>query len=97
MERIEEIMELEKEGISKTIIQYTRDNFVKSYAEQFVKCEYPKDKKLIKLLADRLVIWYRATYSEIKNGQYVLDKERHQYTYRLVREIRKLLKDVVTD
>lgn len=97
MERIEEIMEIEKEAISKIILYYWNDNYILSYAEQFAVFEYPKDKKQIKLLVDRLVDWYKKTYNKIWRSEYTLDKMSHQYTYRLLREVKELLKDVTID
>lgn len=51
---IEEIILVELEGIAKTIFEYTSDNYIRSYAKQLEKINYPDEKLKLVLLSKRL-------------------------------------------
>lgn len=88
---IKNIFEIEVEGMCKTIIQYTNDEYVKSYAHKLMELEYPKDKSVIKMLVDRLSSWYLTEIEEIKNSQYIVNKKSHIKTFELIQDTKDQL------
>ncbi|MBU1020618.1 MAG: hypothetical protein KJ847_05335 [Firmicutes bacterium] len=89
--RIEEIMQFEIKAVSKTILEYTTDNFVTSYAEQIVTLKYPDQKHDLVQLIDRLLEWYEVEMKEIQKSDYVRSKESHQKSYSLLLDMKRIL------
>lgn len=46
---VKEILYLELEGLTNTINDYTRDNFIISYSQKLSKLKFPEDKLKNKL------------------------------------------------
>lgn len=88
---IEEIIAIEFEGLSQTIIQYSNDNYIKSYAKKLLSVEFPKDKDLLAKLVDYLVTWYTSKIEEIKSSDYVVSKETHLKSYEILVNLEKKL------
>ncbi|QLY40153.1 hypothetical protein HF295_04465 [Hujiaoplasma nucleasis] len=88
---IEEIIRIELEGISQTIIQYTNDNFIKSYAKQILSIEYPSDKQLLEKLVSYLVDWYSKKIDVIESSDYVVSKDAHYKSYEILKELKEQL------
>lgn len=90
--KIEEIVSLEVEGITKTIYEYTTDNYIRSYSKQLENISYPVEKNKLKLIVKRLCDWYEDNIEAILNGEYVLNKESHKKSYNLLLELSDSLK-----
>lgn len=88
---INNILTIEIEGLCKTIIHYTNDEFVRSYAEQLLELEFPKDTDRIKLLIDRLFDWYEDEIDRIVKSEYIHNKKTHLKSYNLITEAKELL------
>ena len=87
---IEDIMLLEIEGITNTIKDYTRDNFVISYAKRLKDLSYPDDKSLINKLSIKLLEWYKDEIKDIKLNQFVSNINEHYKSIKILEEINKL-------
>lgn len=83
---INNIFTIEVEGMCKTIIHYTNDEYVKSYAHQLMGLKFPKDTGKIKLLVDRLYDWYSLEIDRIKESEYILNKHSHIKSYQLIED-----------
>ncbi len=88
---IEEIITIEFEGLSQTIMQYSNDNFIKSYAKKLLSIEFPRDKDLLIKLVDYLITWYTGKIEEIKSSEYVVSKESHSKSYEILLELKEKL------
>lgn len=87
---IEDIMLLEIEGITNTIKDYTRNNFVLSYANRLKGLSYPDDKSLINKVTTKLLEWYKDEIDEIKLNQFVGNINEHYKSIEILEEINKL-------
>ena len=82
---IEEIFMLEIDGLTKTICDYTTDNYITSYAIMLGKSTYPSDKKKINLILQRLQVWYEDSIHEIRNNKYIHNLNAHEKSYSLIK------------
>lgn len=90
---IEEIIRIELEGISQTIIQYTNDNFIKSYAKQILSIEFPREKQLLEKLVNYLVDWYSINIDVIESSDYVVSKDAHFKSFEILKNLKDQLKN----
>lgn len=90
---INEIVLLELEGIAKGIYEYTTDYYIRSYTKKLLDVKYPEDEELLYLLVLRLCDWYSLNIDDIKNGEYILNKDGHDKAYGLLKEMKKQLED----
>jgi len=88
---IEEIITMEFEGLSQTIMQYSNDNFIKSYAKKLLSIEFPKDRNLLIRLVDYLTTWYSSKIEEIKSSDFVVAKASHYKSYEILLELKEQL------
>ncbi len=88
---IETILALEAEGLSTTISDYTRDNYILSYTRKLIEYEYPKDKEVLLLIIEKLVSWYADNYENILESRYITNKSAHTKSYELLKELRVLI------
>lgn len=88
---LEQIIQVELRALSRTIREYTTNNFISSYAEQMSDIDYPRDKEKLIVLTDRLLEWYSKEIKVIKNGEYIRSKESHEKSYLLLKEMKRLL------
>jgi len=88
---IEEIITIEFEGLSQTIMQYSNDNFIKSYAKKLLSIEFPKDRNLLIKLVDYLTTWYSSKIEEIKSSDFVVAKEAHLKCYKILMDLKEQL------
>lgn len=88
---IEEIITIEFEGLSQTIMQYSNDNFIKSYAKKLLNIEFPKDEEILIKLVDNLFNWYTSKIEEIKSSDFVVSKESHIKSYKILFDLKNLL------
>ena len=82
---------VEKHAMSRTIRDYTTDNFISSYAEQLNACNYPDDKTIILILMDKLHEWYESGIDRIKKGEYIHSKESHYRTFELIKYYQEVM------
>ena len=87
---IDEIIELELEGIIKTICDYTSDTFVRSYAKKLGEINYKKDPLLFMKLVERLIDWYELESDKIFTSPYTFNKEGHKKTMTLLKQMIEL-------
>jgi hypothetical protein len=71
-------MRLELEGLSETIKDYCRENYILSYTNKLQSLSFPEDKEYIKKLAERLLDWYDINYPRIEESKFVSNKEEHK-------------------
>jgi hypothetical protein len=84
---LKDIFILEIEGLSKTICDYTTDNYITSYAKRLEKLNYPEDKDHICLIIKRLNEWYDQNMHEIRNNQYIHNLAAHEKSKELLETI----------
>ncbi len=84
---LKEIFLLEIEGISKTICDYTTDNFITSYARKLEGLHYPDDRDQIQLISYRLKDWYDIHLPELKSNKFIHNMEAHLKSYELINYI----------
>lgn len=91
--RMNEIVNIELDGISRTIMEYSTDQFITSYAEKLCKNEFKNNPVFLKSLVDRIKIWYDNNINDIQKSQYVQHKELHQKSYEIILELSKLMEE----
>ena len=74
---IEEIMSLELEGLSATINDYCRENYILSYTRKLQTLSYPEDYVYINKLAKRLLDWYEHNIQQINESKFITNKAEH--------------------
>ncbi|AIO17983.1 hypothetical protein KQ51_00079 [Candidatus Izimaplasma bacterium HR1] len=79
---------LEVEGIANTITSYTVNNFIKAYTKQLLSLDPKKDLERIKVILERLIVWYENNMSLIQHSKFVSNKEEHQKSYSLLIELK---------
>ncbi len=88
-----QLLDIEVEGMCKTILEACTDNFVKSYCHQLIKLQYPEDEEHIKQLIPRITSWYdEGNLRDIIDNKYAISKNQHLYTYELLNTLIKDLK-----
>lgn len=88
---IEDIYDLEVEGISTTIASYTVDEFVKSYARQLNDLSIDKDTEKINYIITRLIEWYQMNLEKIQQSRFVMNKQNHMKANKLLIDMKNLL------
>ena len=89
---IEEIVQFELKALSKTICEYSTDNYISSYAEQIAGISFPEDRNKLVILIDKLLEWYVEEIKEIEKSEYVHSKESHIKSFKLLHKMKELLK-----
>lgn len=75
------------EGLCETIIQYSNDNYVISYAKQLRNTSYQTEKEIFLLLIEQLYQWYTREIQRIKESKYTLGKEAHLKSFELLKDL----------
>ena len=88
----EQMIRIEMEGLCETIIQYSNDNYIISYAKQLRNTSYQEDKEIFLILIERLYQWYEREIERIKESEYTLGKEAHLRSFELLRNIQNKIK-----
>ena len=65
----EQMIRIEMEGLCETIIQYSNDNYIISYAKQLRNTSYQEDKEIFLILIERLYQWYEREIERIKESE----------------------------
>lgn len=93
MTAIDEIVQFDLPAISKTIKEYSTDNFILSYADQLLEIRYPGETQRMYVLVGRLLSWYDKAIEEIRKDKYVHAKEAHLKSHELLKRLFHLLCD----
>lgn len=88
--KIEELIYLELEGLTKTIREYTRDNFIISYSTKLCELTFPKDKKKMNILSSKLLDWYKVNIDDIKCNQYLPNIDSHLKSIKILEQLYEL-------
>ncbi|MCK4551906.1 MAG: hypothetical protein KAU02_03240 [Tenericutes bacterium] len=91
LDRIRQIIAFELDGISKTIKQYSTDDFIVSYTNQLQGKKYPQDDKSIIFLTKKIIKWYETTIDQIKEDKFIYNKTSHIKSYNLLQELNSLI------
>jgi len=86
---IKELIQIEIPALSKTICEYSTDNYITSYAKQLMEIEYPREQDRLGLLVERLLKWYATEIGNIDKDQYIYNKDAHRKSYELLLDIKK--------
>ncbi len=87
--KIEELLYLELEGLTKTIREYTRDNFIISYSTKLCELSFPSDKTRINLISCKLLEWYKDNIDDIKSNQYLPNVDAHMKSISILEDLYK--------
>jgi len=88
---LEQIIQVELLALSKTIREYTTDNYIRSYAEQIESINYPEDKEKFQILVRKLLEWYNTEIKVIKSDEYIYGKNSHFKSYELLLQLNRKL------
>jgi hypothetical protein len=97
MKKINQILKFQVKAISKTICDYTTDNFIRSYAEQLVTLQFPQDKEGIQFLVTKLVDWYDKELNRINESTYIYAKQSHQKSFELLGYLKNSLQNATKE
>lgn len=81
---LNQVFEIEVPGLVNTILEYTKDSYVKNYAKLLSGYSYPSDKEKIVLVLVRLLEWYKDKIEDIKKNQFVFNKIQHEKSLVLI-------------
>lgn len=85
--KIEELLYLELEGLTETIKEYTRDNYIISYSKKLCELNFPEDKTKINLITEKLLDWYKDNIEDIKSNQYLPNVNAHIKSINILEEL----------
>lgn len=91
---IQELFSLEIEGITKTISEYSTNHFINSYTKQVMQLSLPNDKEKIRVIVSRLIDWYTLNIDNIKRSNFIVNKEDHELSLKLLKDIRNRLDEI---
>lgn len=86
MSSIERLIRIEKDGLCDTIMQYTNDRFIVSYAKQLKNIAYDEKEVFIELVT-KLYDWYVESIDKIMSSEYTLDKPAHRKSMNILKQI----------
>lgn len=86
-----EILNVEIDALCQTIIEYSTDIYVVSYAKQLLEVDFKSDNGKSKLLVDRIYEWYTKEIKVIMSSKYTLSVEAHQKSYNIIKLLKKYL------
>jgi hypothetical protein len=84
MKETEIIIELE--GLTQTIIQYTNNNYIRSYATKLEEVDINSQNDMFRLLVIKLADWYEEEIKLIMNNEFVGNKDAHMKSYELLKQ-----------
>jgi hypothetical protein len=84
---VDEIMNLEIDGLNNTIRTYCKDNYVLSYTDKLKTLDFPKDQVYIKKLALRLLNWYEEVLPSIEESKFITNKKEHIKSIELLEDL----------
>lgn len=88
--KIEDILYLELDGLTKTIMEYTRDNYIISYSQKLCKLKFPEDKTRINTISGKLIEWYKDNIDDIKSNHYLPSVSAHMKSIGILKTLYKL-------
>jgi len=89
---VEDMFNLEVRGISTTIRSYSVEKYILSYSDQLQDLQLPRDYERITEITDRLLEWYNKNFTTITNSRFVMNKEEHIKTRKLLQELQNELR-----
>ena len=99
IERVEDMsdmtkkIQIEKEGICNTIMQYTNNQFILSYSNQLKSISIVEDHEIFMELVQNLFRWYESVIGEIIDSEYTIDKDSHIKSMNLLNEFLEYAKN----
>jgi len=84
---LKELFDLEVEGITETINEYATSHFIISYSKQLQQLRLPEDREKIIVIVNRLISWYKDKIEDIRNSAFIVNKEQHDLSLNLLREL----------
>lgn len=81
---LSDIFLIEIKGLTKTICNYTTDDYITSYAEQLLYLKYPEDLRQIKLIIERLDKWYQDNITLIRDNKYIHNLQAHEKSLEII-------------
>ena len=77
---------IEYDGMLGTIQQYSCDPYVISYLNKLKSAIHSKDFEMIRIMINKLDEWYNENINQIEENRWVINKESHHKTQRLLKE-----------
>ena len=85
MTKVQEL-EIEYDGMSGTIIQYSCDPYVVSYLDKLKQALIKEELGMIKIMMYKLNEWYEENIVDIETNRWVVNLDSHHKTQRLIKE-----------
>ncbi|MDY0211003.1 MAG: hypothetical protein RBQ91_06340 [Acholeplasma sp.] len=82
-----DLLEIELNGISGTITNYTRNPYIIGYIDALKRFMHEHNEKMIMVIVGKLVDWYKSSIDEILNNDYISNKQDHLSTKKLLESI----------
>jgi hypothetical protein len=79
-------LSIEYDGMLGTIKQYSCDPYVMSYLNKLEQAIQQEDISMIKILINKLNVWYDENINEIEENRWVINLNSHHKTQQLLRE-----------
>jgi len=79
------------DGLVNTIISYTCNQYIISYAQQLQVAIGKDESALVKELSDRILKWYKQEIITINNNRFIYDKDAHVKSIIILEELSQLV------
>jgi len=80
-------LEIELDGITGTITNYTRNPYVVGYLNSLKKYVIQQNTELIKVSVSKLLEWYQKNFKDIMSSEYVFNKNDHILTNKFLQRV----------
>jgi hypothetical protein len=84
---------VEFQALSKTVQEYSTNNYIRSYASQLSTIIYPQELIRLRILTDKLLVWYEEVIDDINSNEYLRSKESHIKSFELLKQVKSLIKN----
>ena len=79
-----DLYDIEVSSISRTIQDYTVENFIQTYSNQLTKLDFVRDHDKLLYIVNELVDWYKGNIDSILTSKFVMNKQEHVKSYELL-------------
>ena len=84
---IQDLLELELEGLINTIRNYTSNEYIISYASKLIEYKNNRNDELVITLSKKLYVWYSSEIELIRKSDFTSNKESHEHSIEILEQI----------
>jgi hypothetical protein len=87
------IIKVELPGLEKLILNTTSDIYIREYVKILTKCQYPDDERIMLILSNKLLDWYKGKIGAIQKNKYMYDKNQHEKSIEILESLIQMIQE----